>query len=119
MINLDILKNARTAYEDAFASRGYDIDRTEDRFNDRELLLSGHVFVANIGNRRIQITLAEEGIPCAFFKKMGVNDEVELLQIIVEFDEIMIDQCADLYRDWIIHRLSAGNLQNAVSEFAK
>ena len=114
MIDLSTLLNTRSAYEQEFKSRGIDFELIEERFNDRDLLASGHVFVAISGNRRLQISLTKDDVPCAFLKTTGVNDEIDLLQIVVAEDNLMLEQCSELFSSWIM----SGSCSKATAELA-
>lgn len=119
MVDLQSLLRARANYEHAFKSRGLDIDEIEERFNDRDLQFSCHVFVANSGSRRIQISLTEDDVPCAFFKVTGVDHEIELLQIIVCQDDLMVEQCSELFSAWLLDESRSAVMCALAKEFPR
>ena len=101
MIELETLTDARGEYERVFAANGLGIHAMAESLPDRDLLLSGHVIVLNDGARRLQISVDEEAIPCAFLKKIGVDDEATLLQIIVSDEDLFVDECSALVSSWL------------------
>jgi len=119
MIELDGLLRARSAYERAFRMSGLDVDASEERLADRDLALSGHVFVASTNNRRFQISLSEGAVPCAFLKATGVDYEIALLQIMVSQSELKIDECAALFSTWIQDKASADMTSDLASRFGR
>ena len=83
---------------------------------------SRHSFVANHKNRRIQISISEdEDVPCAFIKNVGIdnNDDSKLLQIIVTQDDLMADQCSDLFASWIANESDENETEILASQFGK
>lgn len=94
---------ARRAYEFEFKVRGINLDDMEARIDDHELKLTGHVFLAELGDQHFKISLTDHAVPCAFARSTGVNDEIDLLQIVVNIDNLMIDECAELFSCWVQH----------------
>lgn len=101
VVDLVILLEARAAYEFAFKSRGFDVDAMEDRFDDRVLFLTRHVFVANRENQRFKITLHDHGAHGAFAMTNGMNHEIDLLQLMVASDDLLIEECGELFSSWV------------------
>ena len=119
MVELEGLLRVRSAYERAFKLLGLDVDSSEERFSDRDLQLSGHVFVASAEQRRFQISLSEDTVPCAFLKATGVDYEIALLQILVSPNDLMVEQSAALFAAWIQDRASAEATSELASRFGR
>lgn len=95
------------------------INSVEEVFSDRDLELSEHVFVASIENRRFQISLSDDALPCAFIKRTGESNEIELLQVIVRGDNLMLAECHALLDGWIFLQGGAKEIGSLVDEFGR
>ncbi|TBR36155.1 MULTISPECIES: HPF/RaiA family ribosome-associated protein [Dyella] len=105
MIEIDLatLLKARNAYEVEFTSRGFDLSKLEDQFDDRVLSLTCHVFVANRGNQRFQIKLRNHGGHSAFAMTNGMDHEIDLLQLMVSRNDLMVEECGNLFSSWVMY----------------
>lgn len=117
MLNLQILLDARNMYENSFASYHGALPNIVQRLSDRDLELSCHVYVATSGDRCFQITLMEDGIRCAFMKKVGYPEEKDLLQIHVRSNVLMIDKCGRLLDAWLLTRSGFSVVADLAEEF--
>lgn len=117
MLTLQILLDARNTYESSFSRYDVALPNIVQRLNDRDLELSCHVYVATSGDRRFQITLMENGISCAFMKRVGYPKEKDLLHIHVTSDELMIDKCGRLLDAWLLARSEFSVVADLAEEF--
>jgi hypothetical protein len=101
IIELHSLKEIREKYERAFGLHN-DLSEFEIRLSDKDLHLSGHVFVARRYSKIMHITAETECTPAAFLKRTGVGYDETLLQIIVDTRDLRIDSCANLFAHWIV-----------------
>lgn len=113
---LSALINARAAYENAFLGQQQLSSPLIERLPDRDLELSGHVFIANAADRRIQITIDDAGNSSAFIKLMGIRNEVMLLQIIVSLDDLQIDMCKQLFELWLVAKISPSSIEALIEQ---
>ncbi len=117
MLTLKILLDARNTYENSFASHHAALPSFVEKLSDRDLALSCHVYVATSGDRRFQITLMEDGISCAFMKKVGYPEEKYLLHIHVTSGDLMIDKCGRLLDAWLLTRSEFSIVADLAKEF--
>ena len=109
------LKSARDEYERAFSADARMLDDI-DVLSDRDLELSGHVYIANRGNRRMQITVDDDSVPSAFLKRTGIDDEVSLLQVILNSRDLKTSSCASLLRLWLFDNMREEKLPQKLGE---
>lgn len=102
MPSVSTLLDARDQYELHFASLPIDLETVVERHSDHDLPLSQCAFAANKDSRRIQITLEDEAVPCAFLKKTGVDLEIMLVHVIVSVTDLRIDACKRIFDEWIV-----------------
>ena len=119
MPDLQTLLRARQSYRMAFGSKGLPIDSVEEILNDRDLKFSEHVFVANNDDRRFQISQSDDALPCAFIKRTGGNDEIELLQVVVRGDNLMLNECHALLDDWIFSQRGTNEVESLAADFGR
>lgn len=117
MLSLKVLLDVRKAYEIAFASRDADILEIVERLSDRDLELSNHVFVATLGDRRLQISLLEEGSPAAFIKKVGYPLQQSLLHVHVNFEDLMLEECKHFLNIWVINPSAVSAVAEVIRQF--
>lgn len=114
---LSALINTRDIYEQALVGNAEPSNSCVERLSNRDLELSGHVFVANSKHRRIQVTIDDVERPFAFIKVTGVCNEIELLQIIVHFSDLQVPACKRLFDQWILNELPYDEIKLIVEQF--
>ena len=102
---MTLLKNliaTRAAFE-KFLGKSADLSASGlTRLSDRELELTGNVIIVRNRDRVFQISIQDDSVPTAFIKRVGVNYEKSLLQVIVSSSNLRLVASDELFRKWMV-----------------